>query len=199
MQIKPKVNKNIFPSQRGTNASTIPLLSPQYSVVPHALVCSSLSRDTTVPTAQKCKKCTVGNQSKRTKSTWGESGWQLQPSTLLQIHHWMRRKAHSNRKINDGESCWVLTPVCVRHFCAKQMSSTSTLNLCPICLPFRAGPSCFPAPRIEGRQCQVQAETALACWTLPGSPGGVCPSLAKPLCTAKADKGTETALETERE
>lgn len=86
-------------------------------------------------------------------------------------------------------------PSRVLHFCAKQMSSTTTLNACPICLPFTAGLSCFPAPRIEeGRQCQVQAETALACWTLPGSPGGVCPSLAKPLHAAKVDKGIERAL-----
>lgn len=43
-----------------------------------------------------------------------------------------------------------VVPSRVRGFCAKQMSSTTTLNPCPICLPFRAGLSCCPAPRIEG-------------------------------------------------
>lgn len=99
--------------------------------------------------------------------------------------------------------CWVLTPVCVLWavplpvppFSAKQMEQQEHIEPQPHLPPAQSRAQLLPAPRIEGRrQCQVQAEPAWACWTLPGSPGGVCPSLAEPLCAAKADKGTQITL-----
>lgn len=36
--------------------------------------------------------------------------------------------------------------------------AAQALNSCPICLPFTAGLSCFPAPRIEGREAVPGAD-----------------------------------------
>lgn len=151
MQIKPKVDKkfyeSVFLSHGGskcfplsTFVTQTPLCAANPAVKPKCLF--------PLPKSERnaLQETTEIEQPIR-QNTWWESGWQLQPSVVMQIYPWMRGKTRTKRNVNAGKSysafitsplClfWVV-PSCVRHFNAKQMSSTIATEFTPH-LPRRA-------------------------------------------------------------